>query len=174
MRYPPLRYYLERVLRDMGGVISHWATKGRPLFADSRKVIECFRGRHREGCKFTFLLVLWTRFSCSNIQDTFDHDKGQKSAISGRRLHWIFLFSSGFPSFSPGFRCNFLTKIVDDPSTSYRIGKPTKCKNTHQHTQHETPRNTPSYTPWNTQKIRHSYFWGIFLVFSGYFFDLLV
>ena len=27
MRYPPLRYYLERVLRDMGG-ISHWAAKG--------------------------------------------------------------------------------------------------------------------------------------------------
>ena len=26
VRYPPLRYYLERVLRDMGG-ISHWATK---------------------------------------------------------------------------------------------------------------------------------------------------
>ena len=30
-------------------------------------------------------------------QDAFDHDRGQKSAISGRRLHWIFLiFSSGF------------------------------------------------------------------------------
>ena len=27
MRYPPLRYYLERVLRDMGGGISHWAAK---------------------------------------------------------------------------------------------------------------------------------------------------
>ena len=26
MRYPPLRYYLERVLRDRGG-ISHWAAK---------------------------------------------------------------------------------------------------------------------------------------------------
>ena len=26
MRYPPLRYYLEKVLRDMGG-ISHWAAK---------------------------------------------------------------------------------------------------------------------------------------------------
>ena len=24
-------------------------------------------------------------------QDTFDHHKGQESAISGRRLHWIFL-----------------------------------------------------------------------------------
>ena len=28
VRYPPLRYYLERVLRDMGG-ISHWAAKRR-------------------------------------------------------------------------------------------------------------------------------------------------
>ena len=27
VRYPPLRYYLERVLRDMGGGISHWAAK---------------------------------------------------------------------------------------------------------------------------------------------------
>ena len=36
------------------------------------------------------------------IQDTFDHDKGQKSAISGRRLHWISqIFSSRcFPFFS--------------------------------------------------------------------------
>ena len=30
MRYPPLRYYLEKVLRDRGGGISHWhwAAKG--------------------------------------------------------------------------------------------------------------------------------------------------
>ena len=62
---------------------------------------------------------------------------------------------------------------LDNPSTSYSIGKPTKCKNTPQNTKHETPRNTPSNSPWNTQKIRNSYFWGIFLVFSGYFFDPL-
>ena len=31
-------------------------------------------------------------------QDTFDHDKGQKSAISGRRLHWR--LSTGFFAFS--------------------------------------------------------------------------
>ena len=30
------------------------------------------------------------------FQDAFDHDKGQKSAISGRRLHWIFCFFSSF------------------------------------------------------------------------------
>ena len=30
MRYPPLRYYLERVLRDRGGGISHWAAKASP------------------------------------------------------------------------------------------------------------------------------------------------
>ena len=53
---------------------------------------------------------------------------------------------------------------IDNPSTSYRLGKPTKCKNTPQHTKHETPR-----TPWNAQKILNSYFRGIFLVFSGYF-----
>ena len=27
VRYPPLRYYLERVLHDMGGGILHWAAK---------------------------------------------------------------------------------------------------------------------------------------------------
>ena len=31
MRYPPLRYYLEKVMRDMGG-ISHWAAKRRLRF----------------------------------------------------------------------------------------------------------------------------------------------
>ena len=31
------------------------------------------------------------------FQDTFDHDKGQKSAISGRRLHWR--LSTGFLRF---------------------------------------------------------------------------
>ena len=39
------------------------------------------------------------KFSTSTgvIEDTFDHNKGQKSAISGRRLHWNFLnFSSGY------------------------------------------------------------------------------
>ena len=30
----------------------------------------------------------------SEFQDKFDHDKGQKSAISGRRLHWR--LSTGF------------------------------------------------------------------------------
>ena len=34
MRYPPLRYYLERVLRDRGGGISHWAAKGSALFVE--------------------------------------------------------------------------------------------------------------------------------------------
>ena len=36
-------------------------------------------------------------------QDKFDHDKGQKSAISGRRLHWR--LSTGFFAFSPAFLC---------------------------------------------------------------------
>ena len=38
-------------------------------------------------------------------QDTFDHDKGQKSAISGRRLHWR--LSTGFFAFSPAFLVQF-------------------------------------------------------------------
>ena len=39
-------------------------------------------------------------------QDTFDHDKGQKSAISGRRLHWR--LSTGFFAFSPVFMYNLV------------------------------------------------------------------
>ena len=38
-------------------------------------------------------------------QDTFDHDKGQKSAISGRSLHWR--LSTGFFAFSPVFYVQF-------------------------------------------------------------------
>ena len=41
-------------------------------------------------------------------QDTFDHDKGQKSAISGRRLHWR--LSTGFFAFSPAFMCNLVRR----------------------------------------------------------------
>ena len=44
----------------------------------------------------------------SNAQDTFDHDKGQKSAISGRRLHWR--LSTGFFAFSPGSLCNLVRR----------------------------------------------------------------
>ena len=41
-------------------------------------------------------------------QDTFDHDRGQKSAISGRRLHWR--LSTGFFAFSPGSLCNLVRR----------------------------------------------------------------
>ena len=43
-----------------------------------------------------------------NNQDAFDHDKGQKSAISGRRLHWR--LSTGFFAFSPGSLCNLVRR----------------------------------------------------------------
>ena len=42
------------------------------------------------------------------FQDKFDHDKGQKSAISGRRLHWR--LSTGFFAFSPVFMCNLVRR----------------------------------------------------------------
>ena len=41
-------------------------------------------------------------------QDTFDHDKGQKSVISGRRLHWR--LSTEFFAFSPVFMCNLVRR----------------------------------------------------------------
>ena len=37
---PPLRYYLEKVLRDRGGDISHWAAKAVP-FEVSRQMTPC-------------------------------------------------------------------------------------------------------------------------------------
>ena len=38
------------------------------------------------------------------FQEAFDHDKGQKSAVSGRRLHWMFwIFSNGILPFSSTF-----------------------------------------------------------------------
>ena len=48
-----------------------------------------------------------TRIEGKN-QDKFDHDKGQKSAISGRRLHWR--LSTGFFAFSPVFMCNLVRR----------------------------------------------------------------
>ena len=55
-----------------------------------------------------------------NSQDKFDHDKGQKSAISGRRLRWR--LSTGFFAFSPVFMCNLarrapqnLEKVAKNP-----------------------------------------------------------
>ena len=39
-------------------------------------------------CLLLYALLRYIMFFC---QDAFDHDKGQKPAILGRRLHWIFL-----------------------------------------------------------------------------------
>ena len=47
-------------------------------------------------------------FECQRVplvpffQDTFDHDKRQKSVISGRRLHCFFFFGGGGGNFSSG------------------------------------------------------------------------
>ena len=58
--------------------------------------------KYPQNTILAFLGVLWGVFEGvfgeSHMlyvgQDTFDHDKGQKSAISGRRLHWR--LSTGF------------------------------------------------------------------------------
>ena len=46
--------------------------------------------------------------SVNRIQDKFDHDKGQKSAISGRRLHWR--LSTGSFAFFQVFMCNLVRR----------------------------------------------------------------
>ena len=51
-----------------------------------------------------------------SYQDAFDHDKGQKSAISGKFLHWIFLnFRQwNFSFFAPGSLCNLVRKSLQN------------------------------------------------------------
>ena len=51
---------------------------------------------------------VWNRWAKISGQDAFDHDKGQKSAISGRRLHWR--LSTGFFAFSSVFICNLVRR----------------------------------------------------------------
>ena len=48
----------------------------------------------------------------SKVQDTFDHDRQQKSAISGRLLHCFFFEFPpvDFAPFSPGFMCKLVRK----------------------------------------------------------------
>ena len=70
---------------------------------------------------WTSLGNLWKANSCNfpapeisrfNIQDKFDHDKGQKSAISGRRLHWR--LSTGFFAFSPVLMCKLVRRATQN------------------------------------------------------------
>ena len=56
MRYPPLRYYLERVLLDMGG-ISHWAAKEHTNTIPRKS--QDNPGTIREIFVFVFFLVYW-------------------------------------------------------------------------------------------------------------------
>ena len=56
-------------------------------------------------------------------QDAFEHNKGQKSAISGRRLHRIFqnfLQWSFFP-FSPGLLCNLVRSKEITPKCGEKL-----------------------------------------------------
>ena len=53
------------------------------------------------GVLLDFSLIFGVFSADPQDQDKFDHDKGQKSAISGRRLHWR--LSTGFFAFSPVF-----------------------------------------------------------------------
>ena len=49
------------------------------------------------------------KFHGNICQEKFDHDKGQKSAISGRRLHWR-LSTGFFFASSPVFMCNLVRR----------------------------------------------------------------
>ena len=67
------------------------------------------RGRHEKLMNFTF----FCEFGYFSFQaGSLDHDKGQKSAISVRRLPWIFwnFLQWIFLPFPPGFPCNLVRK----------------------------------------------------------------
>ena len=60
-----------------------------------------------------FLQLSFAEGAWQIFQGMFDHDKGQKSAISGRRLHWIFgIFSSRCFSFFSRFYVQFSKEIA--------------------------------------------------------------
>ena len=66
------------------------------------------RGADRHSFKVPRCLIRKRSMVILVGQDTFDHDKGQKSAISGRRLHWR--LSTGFFAFSPGSLSNLVRR----------------------------------------------------------------
>ena len=57
-------------------------------------------------------------------QDKFDHDKGQKSAILGRRLHWR--LSTGLFAFFPVFMCNLVRRA---PQNLEKVAKNSSGEN---------------------------------------------
>ena len=73
-----------------------------------------------------------------------------------------------------GANCEqLLEAILENPSTSYRIGKPRNSKIPPNIQKSDSP-NTPSDTPRNTQKYEIRILEVFFWVLSGYFFDLLL
>ena len=73
------------------------------------KMLELRSEPHRRVCAFRPEAAPKPQKGSLFAQDAFDHDKGQESVISGRRLQWIFgIFSSGFFPCSPGFLCNLV------------------------------------------------------------------
>ena len=64
----------------------------------------------KKGDSSEDVMEVWKKGGEENLtndtQDKFDHDKGQKSAISGCRLHWR--LSTGFFALYPVFMCNLV------------------------------------------------------------------
>ena len=73
-------------------------------------------------------ILVWniSSFFVFDGQDKFDHDKGQKSAISGGRLHWR--LSTGFFAFSPIFVCNFKTSPLKSGESSEKSSGDNRVK----------------------------------------------
>ena len=84
VQYPPLRYYLERVLRDMGGVSRTGPLRAHPAL--------------RNLC---YQLVLFTDHSLSNEHVMCFRDQGRQSSLN---IKFLDRMSRGRPGRYPGGR----------------------------------------------------------------------
>ena len=87
------------------------------------------------GCSIQFPGPFFLRKLCQKClcfgQGTFDHGKGQKSAISRNFPHWISFFANFSPveccPFSQGFVCNLLRRSPRNVKNSPRFEGGKKC-----------------------------------------------
>ena len=114
---------------------------GRKVRALPRKFVFLGFGREepgmsRESCRdvpdsWGVRKVSAKKFGRIFSQNTLDHDKGQKSAISGRRLHWR-LSTGFFFAFSPVFMCKFSkTSPVKSGESSEKSSGENRIKSCH-------------------------------------------
>ena len=88
----------------LAACLGFFSVRGFPLYFCRRKTLPNINNLGRPSGELPGNYL-------SLCQDACGHDKGQKSTISGRRLHWIFEFSPvDFLRLSPGLLCKLVRK----------------------------------------------------------------